>query len=145
MYCGICVALSAFCAYRRKPLCQSLCILLPQRVGYGGVVFHAVGIILSTLYIPWINKLFSLRFFRYLGSLSMEIYLFHFIVQCAIRNIDIYWGLGLNYSARKVWVVYVLATLLVSVIYKHLFAKLNTKFFDKVRNILIKEPFSVSS
>lgn len=71
--------------------------------------------------------------------------MFHFIVQYAIRNIDIYWGLGLNYSARKVWVVYVLATLLVSVIYKHLFAKLNTKLFDKVRNILIKEPFSVSS
>lgn len=103
------------------------------------ILFLSPMIILSTLYVPWINKLFSLRFFRYLGSLSMEIYLFHFIVQCAIRNIDIYWGLGLNYSARKVWVVYVLATLLVSVIYKHLFAKLNESFFSGICSKIIRK------
>lgn len=102
------------------------------------ILFLSPMVILCTLYVPWINKLFSLRFFRYFGSLSMEIYLFHFIVQCAIRNIDIYCELGLNYSARRVWVMYVLATLLVSVLYKHLFAKLNARLFSGICDKLIK-------
>lgn len=102
------------------------------------ILFLSPMIIFCTLYVPCINKLFSLRFFRYLGSLSLEIYLFHFVVQCAIRNIDIYYGLELNYSARRVWVLYVMATLIVSILYKLLFAKPSEALFQKICTKFVK-------
>lgn len=101
------------------------------------ILFIAPMIIVSTIYVPWINKLLSTKFFAYLGSLSMEIYLFHFIVQCTIKNIDLYCNMGLNYSSWIVWVVYAASTILVSIVYKQLFSKKCTKLFQKACDRLV--------
>lgn len=88
-------------------------------------------IIVCVLYVPWLNKLLNHHFFSFFGSLSLEIYLFHFIVQCVIVNIDTYCKLGLDYSRKIVWIVYAVSTILVSILYKQLFAA-------KCRNLYIK-------
>lgn len=101
------------------------------------ILFIAPMIIVSAIYVPWLNKLLSMECFSYLGSLSMEIYLFHFVIQCAIKNIDIYCNLGLTYSRRAVWLLYVISTILVSILYKHLFAEKVKKLFVKACDRLI--------
>ena len=58
-----------------------------------------------------------------LGSISLEIYLFHFPVQIAIKIIDIYWKLDLNYSCDIVWMVYVLVTIVISLLYHYFISK----------------------
>lgn len=95
------------------------------------ILFIAPLVIICAMYVSWINKLLSMKFFTYLGSLSMEIYLFHFIIQCAIKNADIYFNLGLNYSSRKVWIGYALSTIVVSILYKKLLE-------EKIRWLFIK-------
>ena len=101
------------------------------------ILFIAPMIIVCTIYVPGLNKCFSMKFFVYLGSLSMEIYLFHFIVQCAIKNIDIYCNLELNYSRKIVWIVYAVSTILVSILYKQLLADKFTMLFIKICDSLL--------
>lgn len=103
------------------------------------ILFICPMIILCTLFVPWLNKLLSLKVFTYLGSLSMQIYLFHFPVQCAIYNSDICWNLGLNYSSREVWILYFTATILVCILYKQLLEKFFTKLYNKMLGFLIRQ------
>ena len=67
-----------------------------------------------------------------LGTLSINIYLFHFPVQCLIETINQYANLQLNYSSRKVWAVYVAVTLVASVLYKSFFSIKYEKIFKRV-------------
>lgn len=116
------VLIGCYVAYRVKPS-----IIGNMHMFF--ILFIAPMIIICTLFVPWINRFLSMHIFTYLGSLSMEIYLFHFPVQCAIKNIDIYCKLGLNYSSQKIWVLYAVFTILVSIVYKQLFEKKITTFF----------------
>ena len=84
--------------------------------------------ILSLLYVPWLNRLFSIRPLLYLGSLSISIFLFHFLMQCTIRNFDLALKLELNYSSKKVWLLYAGSTIIVSAAYN--------KFAEKGVNAL---------
>lgn len=52
----------------------------------------------------------------------MSIYLWHFPVQCLIKIFDLYFNLGIDFSSKKVWFIYVLITLGVAVI-SHLFVE----------------------
>lgn len=131
-YLSLIVLIGCYVLYRVRPYAMGNMQML-------FILFIAPMIILCTIFVPWLNKFLSMPFFSYLGSLSMEIYLFHFPVQCAIKNIDIYCGLGLNYSSRKIWVVYAAATILVSILYKQLLAKRVTNVYTKLLNCLIKK------
>jgi peptidoglycan/LPS O-acetylase OafA/YrhL len=102
------------------------------------ILFIAPMIIISTIWVTWLNKFLSMKFLAYLGSLSMEIYLFHFIVQCTIKNIDIYCDLELNYSSRIVWVAYAVSTIVVSILYKQLLAEKFTTLFIKICDSLLR-------
>lgn len=92
--------------------------------------------IICVIYVPSLNKLLSSHPFVYLGQLSLEVYLFHFSLQCVIKNIDIYLNLALNYSSRIVWTGYVVLTILVSILYKELFAEKFTKLFNDCLRLL---------
>ena len=74
--------------------------------------------IISSIFVPWLNKFLSLKPLVYLGSLSINIYLFHFPVQCIIEIMNRYANMQLNYSSKKVWLMYVALTLIVSAVYK---------------------------
>lgn len=134
---------------QKQNTCRSVCMILligcyaiyrfaPQLIGGNihmlFILFIAPMIITSVIYVPWLNKLLSTKFFSYLGSLSMEIYLLHFIVQCIFANIDIYCHLELNYSSSIVWITYTLSTIIVSIIYKQLFEKKCTNLFIQICN-----------
>ncbi|MDO4187524.1 MAG: acyltransferase [Lachnospiraceae bacterium] len=101
-------------------------------------IFIVSPLIINTfVFVPCVNKFFSLRPFVYLGSLSMEIYLFHFIVQCAIRDVDIFLSLGIDYSRCRIWIMYVVITLVISIIYKQFFINICTKTFGIVYKKII--------
>lgn len=109
--------------------------VMPSIIGNMQMLFIlliAPMIIVCAIYVPWFNAFLSTKFLVYLGSLSMEIYLFHFIVQCAIKNIDIYCNLGLNYSSEIVWIAYAVSTILVSILYKQLLAEKFKMLFIKI-------------
>jgi peptidoglycan/LPS O-acetylase OafA/YrhL len=86
-------------------------------------------IIFSCLYVSWVNKFLSIKPMIFLGSLSMDIYLLHFIVQCIIINIDLSFQIRLNYSLKKIWLLYCFSTIIVSFIYN--------KYVDKLIKYLL--------
>ena len=64
-----------------------------------------------------------------------DIYLVHFPVQCAVKVIDEYAGLGLNYSTKAVWLSYAAAVMISALLYRFVIAKAAEKavfgFFKK--------------
>jgi peptidoglycan/LPS O-acetylase OafA/YrhL len=86
-------------------------------------------IIFSCLYVSWINKFLSKKPMIFLGSLSINIFLLHFIVQCIIINIDLNFKIRLNYSLKKIWLLYCFSTIIVSFIYN--------KYVDKFIKFLL--------
>lgn len=75
-------------------------------------------IIMSILYVPWLNRLLSWSGFKDFGALSLGIYLFHFPVQCMIRNLDLWYSWNMDYSNEVMWLVYVASTICIAVTYR---------------------------
>ena len=133
--------------------------LYAQRIGYAALFFLAIvwilikrfdyeilggamavvfgiapALILSVLFVPWLNRLFSLKPVEYLGKISFSIYLWHFPVQCVWKIVDVYFSLEINFSRRIIWLAYAGSVLLLSAVYeKWLAGKIN-----KVDKLFIK-------
>lgn len=88
--------------------------------------------ILSVLYIPWLRSFFDLKAFVYLGKISMDIFLWHFPVQCLIKIIDVYFGLNINYSFKGTWILYAVCVLFVSAVYERYAAPKLVKMLDRI-------------
>ncbi len=73
-------------------------------------------LILSLLFFKPLNLVVGSKPFAWLGSISMDIYLLHFPVQCAIRVMDLHFNWQLDYASISVWLVYGIAVLLVATI-----------------------------
>ncbi len=73
--------------------------------------------ILSVLYVPWLRWLMERKPLVYLGRLSFGIYLWHFPVQCIIENLNVYLKLDINYSSKKIWLLYACSTVLLAAVY----------------------------
>ncbi len=80
-------------------------------------------IILAALYFKPLNRLLATSPVQYLGKLSLPVYLLHFFVQCVFDMTRRYFELDLNYSSRKVWLLYVASVLLVAALYYELIEK----------------------
>lgn len=94
-------------------------------IGYVRLLFIVVifpAVICSVLYIPWLNRLMSFEPLARLGSLSLGIYLFHYIIQCAISDINIAFGLQLLYSRKHMLVIYSLLVVAIPAVYEKFFA-----------------------
>lgn len=89
------------------------------------------------LFCKWVNAFFSFPVFVYLGKISLSIYLWHFPIQCLIRCIDVYFNLNINYSSRKIWIIYVVSVLLITSVYEKLIKGRFTKFMC---NLFINRP-----
>ena len=116
-YCCLFFLLASYLVLRVKSTDYSGHFTLAMTLGFGPMI------LLSTLFIPWLNAFISNPVFRFLGKISWEIYLFHFPIQCLIEVIDHSLGLGLNYSSRILWLIYAALTIGVGAIYHWLIAK----------------------
>ena len=92
-------------------------------------------LILTVLFNELFNNIFKLKIFGFLGAISLYIYLFHFPIQCLIKIIDKYFKLHINYYSKYIWIIYVLSTIIISIIY-HLF--INEKYSNKLFKVLKK-------
>lgn len=91
---------------------------VPMLVAFG----VAPMIIFCSFSVPYIRTVLSLRPFVFLGKISIAIYLFHFPIQCLLYYINIKY-IDMNYSSRKVWMIYILLTIMVSIIYTFFISK----------------------
>ena len=73
-------------------------------------------IIIAAIHIVWLRKFLEFGVLRTLGSLSMDIYLWHIPVQVAIKIIDRLFSLNLNYGSVIVWVFYIITVLLAAIL-----------------------------
>lgn len=85
-------------------------------------------IVMSTLFISWQKIFMGNIVFSYLGKISLEIYLFHFPVQCIFKNIEVYLGLELDTSKEWFWICYVLITIGVASLYHFVISRWVERF-----------------
>lgn len=93
-------------------------------------VWFAPLTVLAVLYVPWLRSFFEWRAFQYFGKISIDIYLWHFPIQCLIKIIDIYFNLHINYSCKETWILYALCVLFVSAVYEKYAAPKLARAFD---------------
>ena len=74
--------------------------------------------IICAITLPWLGRILSLPPLKELGKLSVEVYLFHFPIQLMIKLADCFGQLHLNYSSKKVWLLYVTFTLVTAYSWK---------------------------
>lgn len=105
-------------------VCISAIMIIVKGTKIAGNLHMAliIGIIpflsLAVLFIPWLSRLFSLKIFVDLGKISLPIYLWHFPIQCLIKNIEVYCRINIPYSSKFIWLIYVIMVLGTSILYK---------------------------
>lgn len=94
--------------------------------------------IFMILYSNILNKIFSLGIFRFLGGISMSIFLWHWSVRSLMVYIADCTG-AFTYGSYTEYIVYVVLTMVIAVISnKYLEPKL-TKSFDSVLSVVLSE------
>lgn len=78
-----------------------------------------------------VSKILNLMPIVYIGEISYSIYLWHFPIQLFINTINIRLNLGLNFSSAKVFLMYILITLIISALSYELIEKKLGSFLRK--------------
>ena len=78
----------------------------------------APALVLSVLFVAWINRILSVKPLVYLGKISMSIYLLHFSIQCVWKIFEAYTGIEINYSSKSVWIGCVVSMLVAAALYE---------------------------
>lgn len=63
-----------------------------------------------------LRKVMEIRPLQFLGSISMDIFLWHVPVQITIKTIDKVFDLGINYGSIGIWLIYIIAVLVAATI-----------------------------
>lgn len=71
-------------------------------------------VIWYTINLKVINRFFSLKIFQYLGSISLDIYMWHISIQLLIKIVDELFNLDLNYKSTTVFIIYIVLVLIIS-------------------------------
>lgn len=71
-------------------------------------------VIWCTINLKVINRFFSFRFFQYLGSISLDIYMWHISIQLLIKIFDELFNFNLDYKWNSVFIIYILLVLIIS-------------------------------
>lgn len=119
-----------------------ICALITSYLGWGilgnvkkfTIIAFGPLVILSIIFIPWLNSIFSSKFMVWLGNVSFEIFIWHFPVQLFIKIIEIIYEKKFDYSRVEMLLIYVCAVMVTVVFYKKFIAnKLNNiyKLFIK--------------
>ncbi len=90
------------------------------------ILFQWPILIFAAVNSPLFRKVLEIKPLRYMGEISMDIFLWHIPVQITIKTINVLLGLNLDYGSAYVWLVYCCLVLAVSVI-SHIVSKKITK------------------
>lgn len=95
----------------------------------GGVFLLTPVVIMSTIYIKPVRVVLSKKFFSFMGSISMSIYMWHWVVRNIVVNFYYYDGTGL--------VIYVIGTVVVA-IFSHCFLEPKLRGFGDKVSLMLK-------
>ena len=87
-------------------------------------------IILTSLFQKHLNFFLQNKFLVFLGSISLNIYLWHFPIQCTIKDLDLLFSLNIDFSSISTWSIYVTTTLVVAIFDKYFASKYYNKMFS---------------
>ena len=87
-------------------------------------------IILTSLFNKLLNIFLQNKIFVFLGSISLNIYLWHYPVQLALKNLDLLFSLNLNFSSISTWSIYVTTTLAIAIFDKYFASRYYNKMFS---------------
>lgn len=96
------------------------------------ILLVSPAIILLSLWVPVIKRVLSIKLLVILGKLSINIYLFHFPVQCMFKILEVYSGKTIDYSSYVIWGAYVISTIAFSVVYEYVIKDTYEKGLSKV-------------
>lgn len=82
------------------------------------IIVSAPCLLLCALFVPWVERICSLKPFIFLGSISLEIFMWHFPIQILWEIINTSFNLNFDFSTRKIWLMYAMSVIIVSVCYK---------------------------
>lgn len=83
-------------------------------------------------YVDSVKKVFGCTLLTELGSISYEVYLIHFPVQCLFKILEAYLNINVNYGSIFIWGIVTIATILISFVYKKYFS--NITLVDMARS-----------
>lgn len=101
-------------------------------VVYGMVIWPLL--VFLVVCMPAIRWVLQQKPFLFLGKISFSMYLIHFPVMIVLQDVNIILNLGLNYEAKKVFILYVLLVLVISVCCYYLVERKMTNYFKGVCN-----------
>lgn len=105
-------------------LAAAVVVALTAGYGYFGnpaafcILVIAPLIVLASVYVTYVYRLLSLPPLRYLGRISMYIFMWHFPIQIVWKLIPLYTDISIGFGGRKVWVLYALSVLLFAALYE---------------------------
>lgn len=80
-------------------------------------------IILTSLFQKQVNTILQQKVLVFLGSISLNIYLWHYPVQLAIKNLNSILSLNINFSSVIIWGTYVITTIFIATFDKYVASK----------------------
>lgn len=101
-------------------------------VVYGMVIWPLL--VFLVVCMPAFRWVLQQKLFLFLGKISFSMYLIHFPVMIVLQDVNIILNLGLNYEAKKVFILYVLLVLVISVCCYYLVERKMTNYFKGVCN-----------
>lgn len=85
-----------------------------------------------------VSKVLSVKVFTFIGKISLNIYLWHFPLQCLLNICIAGTGKTVDYSSVKFYAFYILLVMLVSIMSFFIIEKNQNKIWAKLKEIFIK-------
>lgn len=86
-------------------------------------------LIFTSINLSWLRRVLEIGIFKFLGAISMDVFLWHIPIQISIKSVDEIFGLNINYGSKWIWGMYALLVLGVSVVSNFVSKKENKKHY----------------
>lgn len=97
-------------------------------------------LVLSSLFCPLVNKIFSSKVFQLAGILSMPIFILHYPIRLACSIAEIRYSLNIDYTSGEVWLINVMVNIFLCILYYALgnhYTNLLKRIFNTIKNRII--------
>lgn len=90
--------------------------------------------VLLAVHMPFVRWILSRKMFVFLSGISFSMYLIHFPVMVFLEDVNVLFGLGLNYASRKVFVLYVCLLMVAAMLCHYIVERKLSDFFGGKKN-----------